>query len=351
MSPNPTTFRRIERVGLVYDALSRCEHDCFPVLNAEAGDVLVGTVLRKAVCVILQVKTTGIRLSVPAMRVWCERGSIEKGGWIHRVCPPRFVPWTAPPYPQQTGPTTDRTAQGLLFPPGRPGARGAREPRPGGAVRASCACCLPACLSVRPSVSPRSSVCLLPCALTPPPTPTTTTPPRLLSPLLNWFTLEGRYPRYPSIHDIRLTERVKTTTIIAVAVVVCASDDAHAISRRGGSVVDARSLYRRMHAHRLATLAHSCRGCLSHAHTHRLPPCHSPTHTTLTHTKQDRQCVVDLRPFMNTAPYVINESASAVRSVLLLPPLPRLSTCLLPPSPPSRSTCPSPPPLRRPVLH
>lgn len=56
MSPSPITFRRIERVGAVYDTLFNCEHDCFPVLNAEEGGVLVGTVLRKAVCVILQVR-------------------------------------------------------------------------------------------------------------------------------------------------------------------------------------------------------------------------------------------------------------------------------------------------------
>ena len=32
---------------------------------------------------------------------------------------------------------------------------------------------------------------------------------------------------------------------------------------------------------------------------------------------QDRQCVVDLRPFMNTAPYCINETASVVRTYRL----------------------------------
>jgi chloride channel 7 len=28
---------------------------------------------------------------------------------------------------------------------------------------------------------------------------------------------------------------------------------------------------------------------------------------------QDRSCIIDLRPFMNTAPYVINETASVSR--------------------------------------
>ena len=55
MSPDVKTFRRVERVGVIYDLLANTEHDCFPVLNAEDGGVLVGTVLRKALCVILQV--------------------------------------------------------------------------------------------------------------------------------------------------------------------------------------------------------------------------------------------------------------------------------------------------------
>ncbi len=37
MSPRPFTFRRIERVGAIYDTLQQREHDCFPVLNAEVG--------------------------------------------------------------------------------------------------------------------------------------------------------------------------------------------------------------------------------------------------------------------------------------------------------------------------
>ncbi|KAM3569776.1 hypothetical protein VYU27_008140 [Nannochloropsis oceanica] len=61
---------------------------------------------------------------------------------------------------------------------------------------------------------------------------------RLVSPLLNWSTLERIYPRYPNINDIRITDR-------------------------------------------------------------------------------DRQCVVDLRPFMNTAPYCLNETASVVRAYRL----------------------------------
>ena len=31
---------------------------------------------------------------------------------------------------------------------------------------------------------------------------------RLVSPLLNWSTLEKIYPRYPQIQDIQITERV-----------------------------------------------------------------------------------------------------------------------------------------------
>lgn len=59
MSRDPIAFRRVERVGHIYDVLQSCEHDCFPVLNAEEGGVLVGTVLRKALCVILQVWSMG----------------------------------------------------------------------------------------------------------------------------------------------------------------------------------------------------------------------------------------------------------------------------------------------------
>jgi hypothetical protein len=43
-------------VGVIYDTLLRTEHDCFPVVNAEDGGVVVGTVLRKALSVILQVR-------------------------------------------------------------------------------------------------------------------------------------------------------------------------------------------------------------------------------------------------------------------------------------------------------
>jgi hypothetical protein len=69
----PKTFRRVERVSTIYDSLASTEHDCFPVLNAEDGNVLVGTVLRKALCVILQV---GGR----------EESGGEKGTWVSQGC-------------------------------------------------------------------------------------------------------------------------------------------------------------------------------------------------------------------------------------------------------------------------
>lgn len=129
-------------------------------------------------------------------------------------------------------PNKTNTAQGLL-PPGRRGARGAGEPREGGTVRWFIILGLWRCWVGRLSNHGTNRWTY---QITIAPTRRST---RLLSPLLNWTTLEKVYPRYPHIRDIRITER-------------------------------------------------------------------------------DRQCVIDLRSFMSTAPYVINESASLVRCVTLL---------------------------------
>eukprot|EP00611_Tribonema_gayanum_P016725 TRINITY_DN2911_c0_g2_i4.p1 TRINITY_DN2911_c0_g2~~TRINITY_DN2911_c0_g2_i4.p1 ORF type:complete len:839 (-),score=229.88 TRINITY_DN2911_c0_g2_i4:151-2667(-) len=54
MTTTVKCLRPIERVGYVYDALRNTEHDCFPVVDTQSGNVLMGTVLRKCLCVLLQ---------------------------------------------------------------------------------------------------------------------------------------------------------------------------------------------------------------------------------------------------------------------------------------------------------
>ncbi|KAG5178539.1 chloride channel protein 7 [Tribonema minus] len=54
MTTTVKCLRPIERVGYVYDALRNTEHDCFPVVDTQTGNVLMGTVLRKCLCVLLQ---------------------------------------------------------------------------------------------------------------------------------------------------------------------------------------------------------------------------------------------------------------------------------------------------------
>lgn len=46
MSRRVRCLRPLERAGAVFDTLSACQHDCFPVVDDEGGDVLVGTILR-----------------------------------------------------------------------------------------------------------------------------------------------------------------------------------------------------------------------------------------------------------------------------------------------------------------
>lgn len=46
MSRRVRCLRPLERAGAVYDTLSVCEHDCFPVVDDHSGDILVGTILR-----------------------------------------------------------------------------------------------------------------------------------------------------------------------------------------------------------------------------------------------------------------------------------------------------------------
>lgn len=46
MSRRVRCLRPLERAGAVLDTLSSCEHDCFPVVDDQGGDILVGTILR-----------------------------------------------------------------------------------------------------------------------------------------------------------------------------------------------------------------------------------------------------------------------------------------------------------------
>lgn len=48
MSRRVRCLRPLERAGAVFDTLNACQHDCFPVVDDEGGDVLVGTILRWA---------------------------------------------------------------------------------------------------------------------------------------------------------------------------------------------------------------------------------------------------------------------------------------------------------------
>ncbi|CAM9634919.1 unnamed protein product [Chrysoparadoxa australica] len=66
MSKEVVCFRPIEKVGVVYDTLRSCSHGCFPVIDSSGGDgsqgtseVLVGTILRKAMTVLIQKQAFG----------------------------------------------------------------------------------------------------------------------------------------------------------------------------------------------------------------------------------------------------------------------------------------------------
>ncbi|CAN0139469.1 unnamed protein product, partial [Hapterophycus canaliculatus] len=59
MSRRVRCLRPLERAGAVFDTLSACQHDCFPVVDDEGGDVLVGTILRKCLMLLLHQKAFG----------------------------------------------------------------------------------------------------------------------------------------------------------------------------------------------------------------------------------------------------------------------------------------------------
>jgi len=59
MSDEVKYFRPVEKVGCIYDMLIDCEHNCFPVVDVNAGNALVGTVLRKTLTVLIQKEAFG----------------------------------------------------------------------------------------------------------------------------------------------------------------------------------------------------------------------------------------------------------------------------------------------------
>ncbi|CAM9910770.1 unnamed protein product, partial [Ectocarpus sp. 4 AP-2014] len=59
MSRRVRCLRPLERAGAVFDTLNACQHDCFPVVDDEGGDVLVGTILRKCLMLLLHQKAFG----------------------------------------------------------------------------------------------------------------------------------------------------------------------------------------------------------------------------------------------------------------------------------------------------
>jgi len=66
MSPDVKCLRPVEKVGVIYDLLTECQHNCFPVVDIRAGSVLVGTVLRKLLCVLVQQRAFGPAETDPA---------------------------------------------------------------------------------------------------------------------------------------------------------------------------------------------------------------------------------------------------------------------------------------------
>lgn len=54
MSSGCVTMQPMMRVGALQSILSSCDHDCFPVVDPQRGDILVGTILRRTICVLLK---------------------------------------------------------------------------------------------------------------------------------------------------------------------------------------------------------------------------------------------------------------------------------------------------------
>jgi len=59
MSPDVKCLRPIEKVGVIFDLLTDCNHNCFPVVDTKNKGVLVGTVLRKLLTMVISKQAFG----------------------------------------------------------------------------------------------------------------------------------------------------------------------------------------------------------------------------------------------------------------------------------------------------
>lgn len=66
MSRDVKCFRPFEKVGFVYDVLMSTDHQCFPVVETAQNSVVLGTIMRKCLCVLLQRKAFGAQQFTPA---------------------------------------------------------------------------------------------------------------------------------------------------------------------------------------------------------------------------------------------------------------------------------------------
>jgi CBS-domain-containing membrane protein len=59
MTPNPICLQPVVSVGELYDCLKAVKHNCFPIVDVKHGDILVGTVLRKVLCMLIKLRAFG----------------------------------------------------------------------------------------------------------------------------------------------------------------------------------------------------------------------------------------------------------------------------------------------------
>ena len=53
MSVDCITLAPFERVGVIREMLLNCQHECFPVTDPKRDNILVGTIMRKTLCMLL----------------------------------------------------------------------------------------------------------------------------------------------------------------------------------------------------------------------------------------------------------------------------------------------------------
>jgi chloride channel 7 len=59
MSTDVKCLRPVERAGVVYDLLSSCNHNCFPIVDTTSGGTLYGTASRSMLCTLLKRRAFG----------------------------------------------------------------------------------------------------------------------------------------------------------------------------------------------------------------------------------------------------------------------------------------------------